>query len=134
MGSIESIEAIGPERAERLRSAGVRSTRQLLAKAGDSTGRRRLAAACDVSERRLLKWAKRADLLRVRGVGGEFSALLEQVGVETARELAKYRADRLYAKCLEVARATELVRRPPSEREVQGWVDHAKTLAPAVSL
>ena len=133
MASIETIEAIGPEPAQRLRSAGIRSTRQLLARAGDTVGRRRLAATCHVSEKTILKWAKRADLLRVRGVGGEFSDLLDHIGVDTARELAKHRADRLYATCVDAARATEVVRRPPSAREVEGWIAHAKTLTPAVT-
>ena len=46
--------------------------------------------------------ANRADLARVRGVGGVFSDLLEHAGVDTVREFAIRRPDNLYANLVEI--------------------------------
>ncbi len=35
----------------------------------------------------MLKWANMADLMRIRGVGEEYSELLEAAGVDTVKEL-----------------------------------------------
>jgi len=35
----------------------------------------------------ILKWVNMADLFRVKGIGQEYSELLEKAGVDTVREL-----------------------------------------------
>lgn len=133
MATIATIEGIGPSFATKLRAGGIRSTGQLLSKGGTKKGRKTIAAKCGISEKLVLEWVNRADLMRVKGIGEEYSDLLEHAGVDTVKELAKRRPDNLHAKCVEIARAKKLVRRPPSVREVERWVAHAKTLDPAVS-
>ena len=83
----------------------------------------------------LLTWANRADLMRVRGVGEEYSDLLEQSGVDTVKELRNRKPENLHAKMIEtnIAKKGRIVRRPPSLGEVQRWVAHAKELDPMVS-
>ncbi|MDH3679946.1 MAG: DUF4332 domain-containing protein [Acidimicrobiia bacterium] len=133
MAAIATIEGIGPSFATKLRAGGIRSTGQLLSKGGTKKGRKTIADKCGISEKLVLEWVNRADLIRVKGVGEEYSDLLEHAGVDTVKELAKRRPDNLYAKCVEIAKAKNLVRRPPSTTEVERWVAHAKTLEPAVS-
>ena len=43
-----------------------------------------------------------ADLFRIKGVGEEYSDLLEEAGVDTVAELATRNADNLHAKILEI--------------------------------
>jgi predicted flap endonuclease-1-like 5' DNA nuclease len=81
----------------------------------------------------LLKWANLADLMRISGVGEEYSELLEAAGVDTVKELRTRRADSLTAKMVEVNTARNLCRRTPAESVVAGWIDYAKTLEPAVT-
>lgn len=133
MTTITTIEGIGPANAKKLRAAGIKTTEKLLADGGTKKGRKSMAADTDISEKMILEWVNRADLMRVKGVGEEYSDLLEQAGVDTVKELSKRRADNLHAKCLEVAGKKNIVRRPPSAGEVERWVAHAKTLKPAVS-
>lgn len=133
MATIDSIEGIGPTYAKALRAGGIRSTGQLLKQGGSKKGRKGIADKVGISEKLVLEWVNRADLMRVKGVGEEYSDLLEQAGVDTVKELATRRPDNLHAKCLEVAGTKNLVRRPPSASEVERWVVHAKTLEPAVS-
>ena len=79
------------------------------------------------------KWVNHADLFRIKGVAGEYAELLEAAGVDTVVELAQRNATNLQAKMFELNEAEPLVRRVPSESEVQGWVEEAKTLPRRVS-
>jgi len=133
MTAITTIEGIGPAHAQRLRVAGIRTTERLLAAAGSKAGRRELAQLCGISEKLVLGWVNRADLMRVRGIGEEYSDLLEQAGVDTVKELATRRPDNLHAACLEASATKGIVRRVPSAGDVERWVAHAKTLGPMVS-
>ncbi len=70
--------------------------------AGNSADRRRLAKEIGVDEREILNWVNRADLMRIKGVGQEYSDLLEAAGVDTIKELAQRNADNLHAKLVTV--------------------------------
>lgn len=133
MGSIESIEGIGPKMGAKLREAGVRGTATLLSRGGTKAGRKELASSTGLNEKSILEWVNRADLMRVKGVSTQYSDLLEAAGVDTVKELATRNADNLHAKMAEVNAAKKLVRRPPSLSESKKWVAHAKTLKPAVT-
>src|SRR3546814_4150040 len=74
-----------------------------------------------------------ADLMRISGVGEEYSELLEAAGVDTVKELALRRADNLAAKMKEVNEAKKLTRALPAASQVQKWIDQAKTLDAARS-
>lgn len=130
---IEEIEGIGPAYGEKLAACGITKTAELLERCGSAKGRKEVAAASGLSETLLLKWVNMADLMRVPGVGSEFSELLEAAGVDTVKELAQRRADNLAAKMAEVNAAKRLTRRVPGEAEVSRWIEAAKTLPPAVS-
>ncbi|HDQ05625.1 MAG TPA: DUF4332 domain-containing protein, partial [Candidatus Bathyarchaeota archaeon] len=69
-----------------------------------------------------------SDLMRIKGVGEEYSDLLEEAGVDTVVELAQRNPDNLYAKLLEVNEEKNLVRRLPNLEDVTSWVNQAKTL------
>lgn len=130
MASLTTIEGIGPKYAKQLKAAGIRGTVTLLQAGCTKPGRKQLAKDSGVSEKLILEWCNRADLMRVRGVGEEYSDLLEHAGVDTVKELRTRKPANLHAKMIEVnsARKVGLVRRPPSLAEVEGWVAHAKTL------
>lgn len=130
---ILAIEGIGPVNADRLREQGITTTEALLSKGGTAAGRRQLAEATGISEASILKWVNRADLMRVRGIGEEYSDLLEAAGVDTVKELRRRKAENLHQTMLAVNEEKRLVRRPPSLPEVRGWIEYAKTLEPAVS-
>ena len=130
---IIDIEGIGPVFAEKLESAGVKTVEALLAAGGAAAGRNGLAVKTGIDASKLLEWVNRADLYRIKGVGSEFSDLLENAGVDTVKELATRRADNLQAKMLEVNEAKKLVRRVPTLAEVEAWVAEAKTLPAAVT-
>ncbi len=132
MPSIDAIEEIGWRQATRLRKAGVRTTEALLKRGARRSGRRQLAKETGLPERQMLVWVNRADLMRVKGIGSEYSDLLEAVGVDTVRELRRRNAAALTKRIVELNEGKHLVRRLPTERMVADWIEHAATLEPAV--
>ncbi len=74
-----------------------------------------------------------ADLMRISGVGEEYSELLEAAGVDTVKELRNRNAANLAVKMAEVNKEKSLTRQVPSEKTVEKWVSDAKGLDPAIS-
>ena len=132
MPSIDAIEGIGPTYATKLRKAGIRTTEALLKRGANRTGRKAVASATGLTDQQILEWVNRADLMRVKGVGEEYSDLLEASGVDTVKELRTRNAPNLHAKMLEINEKKRLVRRLPTEGMVAGWVAAAAKLPPAV--
>ena len=132
MGTIDTIEGLNHKQATRLRKARIRTTEALLKTAATRRGRRELATATSLPERSILEWVNRADLMRVHGVGEEYSDLLEAAGVDTIKELRRRNPRNLLGTMVEVNNKKRLVRRLPTETMVGRWVDHAKTLDPIV--
>jgi predicted flap endonuclease-1-like 5' DNA nuclease len=130
---ITEIEGIGPVRAETLATAGIATTDDLLDQCADAKGREAVAEKTGISTVQLLKWANMTDLMRISGVGSEYSELLEAAGVDTVKELKHRRPDNLTAKMAEVNAEKKLVRSVPSEAAVTKWVEQAKTMEPRIS-
>jgi len=131
---ISNIEGVGTKFADKLRRAGVRSVNALLENGGTRQGRKKLSETTGIDESTILKWVNMADLYRVKGVGSEYSELLEKAGVDTVKELAKRDADNLYKKMVEVnSTGRGLVRQLPGKKSVKNWVSHAKKLNPKVT-
>ena len=130
---VEEIEGIGPAQAKKLAKAGIKTTTALLDHCGGRKGRRTTAQLTGVSEKLLLKWTNMADLMRVPGIGQEFSELLEAAGVDTVKELRKRNSANLLGKMKEVNRIRRLTRRLPAKSMVERWVAGAKKLAPTIS-
>jgi predicted flap endonuclease-1-like 5' DNA nuclease len=128
MAKLETIEGIGPVYAEKLRAVGIGSVGALLRAGATPEGRKELEERADIGHEYILDWVNRADLMRVRGVGEEYSDLLEKAGVDTALELAQRNPDNLHDKLLAINAEKQLVRREPTRGMVARWVEHAKTL------
>ncbi len=129
MGRIIDIEGIGPVYKQALKErAGITTTEALLEAAATPKKREELAAKTGISEKLILEWANLADLFRIKGVGEEYSDLLEEAGVDTVVELAQRNPENLYATLKEVNERKRLVRRLPTLEQVKDWVQQAKQL------
>jgi len=133
MTKIADIEGIGEAYAKKLRLAGVTTTEGLLEKGKTPKGRKELAEKSGIGDALILKWVNRADLYRVKGIGSEYSDLLEAAGVDTVVELAVRKAENLHKKLVEVNEAKKLVRKLPALSQVESWVAEAKKLPRAVT-
>jgi predicted flap endonuclease-1-like 5' DNA nuclease len=133
MASIIDIEGIGSIYKEKLNAIGVKTTEQLLWLGASPKGREELAADADIPEKLILEWVNLADLMRIRGVGEEYSDLLEEAGVDTVKELRVRNPENLYEAIVMTNKTKKLVRRTPSLKQVKKWVEQAKTLPPMVT-
>jgi predicted flap endonuclease-1-like 5' DNA nuclease len=130
---IIDIEGIGPVYAEKLAQAGIQTTEDLLKKGASPKGRQEIEAATGIGHALILEWVNLADLYRIKGIGSEYSDLLEEAGVDTVVELAGRVADNLHKKMEEVNKAKNLVNKMPSIEQVRDWIDQAKKLPRVVS-
>ena len=131
---IEEVEGIGEGMGGTLRAAGIGTTEDLLMAAASASGRAKVSAQTGISEAQLLKWVNRVDLMRIPGVGSEFSDLLEAAGVDSPRELAQRNAANLAQTFQEIdAARPNWIRRVPSQETVEEWITAAKGLEGAVS-
>ncbi|MCX6648011.1 MAG: DUF4332 domain-containing protein [Candidatus Bathyarchaeota archaeon] len=122
------IEGIGKVYSEKLHAINIYHTSELLKAGATPRGRRELAERTGISQELILEWVNLSDLFRIKGIGEEYSDLLEEAGVDTVVELSHRNAANLHAKILEVNEAKKLVRRPPPLASVEGWINEAKTL------
>ncbi len=130
---IDVIEGIGTAHATALSRAGVTHVRHLLQRATSASGRDELARETGLSASLLLEWVNHIDLMRIRGVGAEYSDLLEAAGVDSPVELAQRSPARLAMLLAETNAEHPLVRRVPSEKVLAGWISEARTLPRLIS-
>lgn len=130
---IEQIECIGETYAKKLEDDGIKTTDNLLERCAKPAGRKQLAEDTGISPKLILKWTNHADLMRIKGVAGQFAELLEAAGVDTVKEFRHRVASNLQPKLVEINDAKNLCNRVPSETELQRMIDQAKELEPIVT-
>jgi predicted flap endonuclease-1-like 5' DNA nuclease len=128
MAKLTTVEGIGEVYAGQLQQAGIVTTDDLLAAGADPQGRNGIEERTGISNKLILEWINHVDLFRIKGVGEEYSDLLEEAGVDTVPELAQRNPQHLYARLVEVNKEKKLVRRLPSEGQVGDWIQQAKSL------
>lgn len=128
MSKLMNIEGIGEVYEIKLKEIGVLSVEGLLERCSTKKGRAELAEKADVSEKLILKWANHADLMRIKGIGGQYAQLLEAAGVDTVPELSQRKPENLYEKMLSINEEKKLVRKLPTAKQVADWVEQAAKL------
>jgi predicted flap endonuclease-1-like 5' DNA nuclease len=128
MKSLLKIEGVGASYVRKLQDAGIKSTKALLEKGATPKGRREMAAQSGISEPVILRWVNHADLARIKGIGGQYSELLEAAGVDTVVELAQRNAENLHKHLAVINEEKRLVRKLPNQSQVGVWIKQAKKL------
>lgn len=128
IGALAAAATLSPEDATKLNTYGVDSPKAFLAMAASPAGRAELAKETGVSTDEILLGVKRLDLMRVKGVGAKYSALLVAAGVDSVAELAQRNASNLTASLATTNSTTNMVTELPSEEQVSDWVAQAKDL------
>lgn len=130
---IEEIQGIGPAYREKLGTANIKTTEALLTECASKSGRVKIAEASGVSETMLLDWVNMADMMRINGVGGQFSELLKATGVDTVKELRTRNPENLTAAMEKMNAEKNLAKTTPSLTQVTKWIEEAKTMEPMVT-
>ncbi len=77
MNSIDSINGMTHTEATKLRRARVRTTTTFLQIASSRSGRALLTKETGISSPKLLHWARRAELMKIKNLGRDYADLLE---------------------------------------------------------
>jgi len=130
---IIDIEGIGPVYAKKLAGVGLKTVEGLLKAGASPKGRKEIAEKAGIDVTMILEWVNRADLYRIKGVGKQYSDLLEKAGVDTVVELSKRVGANLNKKMEEVNKAKNLINGMPGEKRVEDWIAQAKKLPRIIS-
>lgn len=125
---IIDVEGIGEVYSEKLIAAGIKDIETLLEKCAKPAGRKALAEETGISPKLILTWTNHADLMRIDGIGPQFSELLEAAGVDTVKELKHRLPENLQPKLEEINAEKNLVNRVPSVKEIEKMVAQAMEL------
>ena len=129
---LEKVEGIGKDYANKLKQNNIKSTKSLLVQGATAVGRKNIAKAVKVNKKKVLEWVNRVDLMRVSGIGEEYSDLLEEAGVDSCTELAMRNPENLVEKMTQINNRRNLVKLVPSIKEVKDWIKQAKKLPKVV--
>ncbi|MBQ6310527.1 MAG: DUF4332 domain-containing protein [Bacteroidales bacterium] len=130
---IIDIEGVGDVYAKKLTEAGINKVSELLERCAAPKGRKDLAKATDIPEKLILRWTNHADLFRIKGVGPQFSELLEAAGVDTVKELRNRKAENLHKALEETNAKKKLTRVVPPLKSVEKMIAAAKALEPKMT-
>ena len=125
------IEGVGEEYAKKLNDAGIFTTSEYLS--ATPALRKKLAEETKISPKLILKFANHADLIRINGIGPQYAEILERAGVDTVNELKNRVPANLAKKVVEINEEKHLAKRSPTLKDVEKWVEEAKTLKPALT-
>ena len=133
MTSIDSINGMTHIEATKLRRARVRTTVTFLQIASSRSGRALLTKETGISSPKLLHWAKRAELMKIKDLGRDYSDLLEAVGIESVSELKRRNAESLHESMTAMNNKQQIVDRMPSIKRVSKWIEESKDIKIKVS-
>lgn len=126
---IGDIRGLTADVKTKLEAEGIKNTAQLLEHAKTAHQRTELAHKTGTTAHILKELANRADLMRVKGVGGDFSNLLEEAGVNSCKELQHRTPENLLKKLEEVHTSKKIAHHAPTLAQVTDWIAQAKSLA-----
>lgn len=119
---IADIEGIGPEFSRKLEEVGVNTTNDLLTKASSLDLRHQLAEKTGVSETLLTRWVHMADLMRLKGIGPQYSELLLAAGVPSLEKLRTCTPEELVQMLVKVNLEKKLAKATPTLGDVETWM------------
>ena len=133
MNSINSINGMTHTEATKLRRARVRTTVTFLQIASTRSGRALLTKETGITSPKLLHWAKRAELMKIKNLGRDYADLLEAVGVESLADLKRRNPESLHEMMHNTNQIKKIVDRMPSLKRVASWIDDSKDIVITVS-
>ena len=129
---IEAIEGIGPGFGGKLRADGIDTTEKLLEACSTDAGIAKVCACVDLDENTVRNWATMADLMRIKGLGGQWAELMWRSGISSVQDLASQEVAPLRLRFREVNDAEHRVAELPGENRVTSFIDQAKSLDPVI--
>jgi len=127
--TISDLKGLQPEVKTKLEFEGIRNTQQFLERTRTAQQRTELAHKVGTTSIAIKELANRADLMRLTGVGGDFSNMLEEAGVNSCKELQHRVPEKLYTTLEEIHTNKKIGHRAPALVQVTEWIVEAKKLS-----
>ncbi len=121
--SMSNLKELQPEVKTKLASQGIRTTTQLLEHTRTQKQCAELAHEVGTTLVAIKELANRADLMRLHGVGGDFSNILVEVGVTSCRELQHCIPDKLHTQLEKISIDKQIGHRVPTLNTADLLVD-----------
>lgn len=125
---IHKLYGINPTLETKLKARGIKDSEDLLSACRTPREVADLARSAGTEVSIIMRLLHRAELARIRGIGGTYTMLLEEVGVSSTRDLAASSPEDLRARLTRVNADKQLVGRVPALAMVNGWVNKAQRL------
>jgi predicted flap endonuclease-1-like 5' DNA nuclease len=126
---LTSIKGIGRRYTAMLREkVGVESVEDLREAGKTPAARARLAEKTGRSEEVIQRWVQIADLMRLEGVGEDYSALLWEAGITAPSDLTRQNPERLRTLLAHTNDNKRVAHRLPSTGQITHWIEQAKRL------
>ncbi len=127
--TLTGIKGIGRRYTAMLREkAGVESVEDLRQAGATPAKRAKLVKQTGRSEKVILRWVQMADLMRIEGVGEDYSALLWEAGITAPVDLPAQHPERLLQLLTKINEKKRLTQRLPSAGRITDWIEQAKDL------
>jgi|GEM_PF-3230249 len=126
---VDEIEGIGKTYRKKLEEVGVKTTDDLLNKAGKNIDERiKISEHLNTKLTVVTSWVAMADLLRIEGLDGQSAEILNAAGVKTVQELSNRNTDALFNDILRINDEQRLVPELASKQDFAGWVTKAREM------
>ena len=126
---IENLKGMTTEIAAKIRAENIQTTDQLLEHSKTAQQRADLARKAGTTPVMIKEFANRADLMRLKGIGGDISNLLEEAGVNSCKELQHRIAENLHKTLVDINKSQHIAHHVPPVASLQEWITLAKTLS-----
>ena len=124
---IIEIEGVGDKYAKDLEKAGIADVEDLVKITW--SGLKELAESTKISLKLLEKWQDIAELMKIDGVGPEYSQVLNLVGIDSTKELAYRSPEKTLEKIVAHDKdQPDTIRNMPEIKQITGWIDEAKKM------
>lgn len=121
------IEGIGVKYARTLGRVGLKTVEDLLPLT--TKNKKEISTKTKISAKMIDKWQEHADLMRIIGIGPEYSDALNQTGVDSVKELAKRTPQSTLDKLIEFdKKKPNVIRKVPELAEIKDWIAQAKKM------
>ena len=122
---IIEIEGVGDKYAKDLEKAGIASVEDLIPITWSAL--KELAESTKISLKLLEKWQDQAELMTIKGIGPEYSQILNYVGIDSTKELAYRSPEKTLEKLVAHDKEQpDTIRNMPEVAQIKGWIDEAK--------
>jgi predicted flap endonuclease-1-like 5' DNA nuclease len=124
---IIDLEGIGVKYGKTLEKAGFLDVESLIGLNRDQI--KELSKKTKISEKLIDKWAEHADLMRIDGIGPEYAEVINEIGIDSVKELAQRNPANTLERIEKLDKEKpDVFRRAPTLKMIEEWIEEAKKI------